>query len=181
MFLQATFESMGPRLQEVYNHLFVAEDLPEVMKPVLLKFILKDGKDRSEVSSYRPIALISSTARLFSKILVNRIQRVFARIISPDQQGFISGRSSHNNIQRLQQVVDCIKSEPEAHAQSTILQLDFQKAFDRVNHDFLEKRLKEIKMPGNIINGIMLLVTKQYGQFSINQFMGSSFDIQQGL
>ncbi|GMG39817.1 unnamed protein product [Ambrosiozyma monospora] len=128
-FLLTTFETMGPRLLEVFNHLLVANDLPEMMKPVLLKFILKDGKDRSEVSSYRPIALISSTARLFSKVIVNRLQSVFARIISPDQQGFIAGRSSHNNIQRLQHVVDCIKAEPEVHAQSTILQLDFQKAF----------------------------------------------------
>ncbi|GMG26891.1 unnamed protein product [Ambrosiozyma monospora] len=112
------------------------------MKPVLLKFILKDGK---------------------------LIEQKFP-VLQTDRSYFM-----------LQQVVDCIKTEPETHAQSTILQLDFQKVFDRVNHDFLEKRLKEIKMPGNIINGIMLLVTKQYGQVSINQFIGSSFDIQQGL
>ncbi|GMG39935.1 unnamed protein product [Ambrosiozyma monospora] len=51
-----------------------------------------------------------------------------------------------------------------AHGKSRLTTIDFQKAFDRMNHDFLEKRLKETKMPGNIINGIMLLATKQYGQ-----------------
>ncbi|GMG24369.1 unnamed protein product [Ambrosiozyma monospora] len=46
---------------------------------------------------------MSTITRLFSKILVNRLQPIFSTIISEDQQGFIHGRSSHFNIQRLQQ------------------------------------------------------------------------------
>ncbi|GMG21147.1 unnamed protein product [Ambrosiozyma monospora] len=83
-FFLATFETMTPRFLEVLNRLHVANDVSEMMTPVLLKFILKDGKDRLELSSYRPIALTSSTAHLFSKAIMHRIQSVFARIISPD-------------------------------------------------------------------------------------------------
>ncbi|GMG53712.1 unnamed protein product [Ambrosiozyma monospora] len=81
------------------------QELPETMKPVLFRFILKEGKDKDEITSYRPIAPMSTITSLFSNILVNRLQPIFYTIISEDQQGFIHGRSSHFNIQRLQQLV----------------------------------------------------------------------------
>ncbi|GMG29683.1 unnamed protein product [Ambrosiozyma monospora] len=62
-FLDRAFSSFGPLLVEVYNNLFHAVELPETMKPVLFKFLLKDGKDKNEVTSYRPIALMSTITR----------------------------------------------------------------------------------------------------------------------
>ncbi|GME81250.1 unnamed protein product [Ambrosiozyma monospora] len=102
-FIDRAFSSFGPLLVEVYNNLFHAAELPETMKPVLFKFLLKEGKDKNKVTSYRPIALISTMTRLFSKILVNRLQPIFQSIISEDQQGFI---------QQLQQLVDKMNQDP---------------------------------------------------------------------
>ncbi|GMG19859.1 unnamed protein product [Ambrosiozyma monospora] len=181
VFLDKAFPITGPILLEAFNNLLTATELPETMKPVLLKFILKEGKDKNEVTSYRPIAPMSTITRLFSKILVNRLQPIFHTIISEDQEGFIHGRSSHYNIQRVHQLVGKMNQHPDKFQNSFILHLDFQKAFDRVSHQFLKQQLKSISIRDKIINAIMLIVTQQQGQIFVNNFLGMPFPITQGL
>ncbi|GME86101.1 unnamed protein product [Ambrosiozyma monospora] len=65
--------------------------------------------------------------------------------------------------------------------ESFILQLDFQKAFERVRHHFLKQQLQQIFVPSTIINAIMLIVSQQQGQVCINDFLCSTFSISQGL
>ncbi|GME71310.1 unnamed protein product [Ambrosiozyma monospora] len=180
-FIDKALSITGPLLVEDFNNLFSATELSETMKPVLFRFILKEGKDIDDVTSYRPIALMSSITRLFPKVMVNRLQPIFQNIISEDQQGFIHGRSSHFNIQRLQQLVDKMNQHPDKFQNSFILQLDFQKAFDRVSHQFLKQQLQLISIPDKAINAIMLIVTQQQGQALVNNFLGMPFPITQGL
>ncbi|GME70917.1 unnamed protein product [Ambrosiozyma monospora] len=143
------------------------------MKPVLFRCILKEGKDKDDVTSYRPIALMSTITRLFSKVMVNRLQPIFQNIIFEDQQGFIYGRSSHFNIYRLQQLVDKMNQHPDKFQNSSILQLDFQKAFDRVSHQFLKQQLQSISIPDKVINAIMLIVTQQFPWHAIFNYTRS--------
>ncbi|GME79287.1 unnamed protein product [Ambrosiozyma monospora] len=178
-FIDKAFSTTGPLLVEVFNNLFSATELPETMKPVLFRFILKEGKDKDDVTSYKPIALMSTITRLFFKVMVNRLQPIFQNIISKDQQGFIHCRGSHFNIQRLQQLVDKMNQHPDKFQNSFILQLDFQKAFDRVSHQFLKQQLQSISIPEKVINAIMLIVTQQQGQVSVNNFLGMPFPITQ--
>ncbi|GMG47899.1 unnamed protein product [Ambrosiozyma monospora] len=74
-----------------------------------------------------------------------------------------------------------MNQHPDKFQNSFILQLDFQKAFDRVSHQFLKQQLKLIAIPDKIINAIMLIVTQQQGQIFINNFLGMPFPITQGL
>ncbi|GMG28208.1 unnamed protein product [Ambrosiozyma monospora] len=124
---------------------------------------------------------MSTITHLFSKILVNRLQPIFHTIISEDQQGIINGRSLHYNIQRLQQLVNNINQHPDKFQNSFILQLDFQKAFDRVSHQFLKQQLKSILIPDKIINTIMLIFTQQRGQIFVNNILSMPFPITHGL
>ncbi|GME71535.1 unnamed protein product [Ambrosiozyma monospora] len=82
------------------------------------------------------------------------IDRAFSSFGPLLVEGFIQGRSFHHNIQQLQQLVDKMNQDPLDFRESFILQLDFQKAFDRVSHQFLQQQLEQIYMPPNIINAI---------------------------
>ncbi|GME72130.1 unnamed protein product [Ambrosiozyma monospora] len=171
-FIDKAFSITSPLLVGVFNNLFSATELPETMKPVFFRFILKEGKDKDDVTSYRPIALMSTITRLFSKVMVNRLQPIFQNTISEDQQGFIYGRSSHFNIQRLQQLVDKMNQHPDKFQNSLI-----QKAFDRVSHRFLKQQLQSISIPDKVI---MLIVTQQQGQVLVKNLLGMPFPITQG-
>ncbi|GMF02509.1 unnamed protein product [Ambrosiozyma monospora] len=106
------------------------------------------------------------------------VSNTFGVIRCNDQQGFIKTRSLHSNIQRLQQLYHGISS---TNAEGVILQLDFQKAFDKVNHSYLEDRLRAIQLPPAIINIIMLITKQQQGSAFINNYIGPRFPIQRGL
>ena len=63
----------------------------------------------------------------------------------PDQQGFIKGCNISTNIQRLEDMMQYMKLySPE----SRVALLDFEKAFDRVDHNFLQQVLQQYGFPG---------------------------------
>ncbi|GMF14257.1 unnamed protein product [Ambrosiozyma monospora] len=96
-FLKAILPQIEKQLVTTFNNLTTATDLPQQMKPVILKFIPKPGKPTNNINNYRPIALIPTISRLLSKIIANRLQPILDCIISQDQQGFIINRSLHYN------------------------------------------------------------------------------------
>jgi len=74
--------------------------LPDSLYTANISLILKKDKDQTDPSSYRPIALLGSDLKVFTKILANRLNKHVATIIHPDQGGFIPRRFSFFNVRR---------------------------------------------------------------------------------
>ena len=77
--------------------------------------------------------------KIFSKILANRIKVYLPKLINSDQTGFVPGRYIGTNIQKIINISEhCIKNNIEA----TQINIDFEKAFDTVEWDFINKSLE---------------------------------------
>ena len=59
------------------------------------------GKDPKLCASYRPISILVSDYKIFSKILATRLEKVLPDVIDMDQTGFIKDRSFIDNARRL--------------------------------------------------------------------------------
>ena len=102
-------------------------------------FYKKD--DRSDLKFYRPISLPNVDVKIITETLALRLGKILPSVISKDQTG-IPGRNIATNLHTLNNIVKCANSK---NAEAVILFLDQEKAFDRVDHQFLLKTLKHLK------------------------------------
>lgn len=93
----------------------------------------------SIIRDFRPISLINCSLKILSKVLTNRLSNVMDKLISPNQTGFMKGRQISEGILITNEIIHSIKSN---QSESIILKLDFEKAFDSVDWDFLWGALK---------------------------------------
>lgn len=85
-------------------------------------------------SDYRPISLINSTLKIISKILATRLSKVVCSLVDSSQSPFIKGRCIIDNIVTAEELMFSLhKRQLLGH----ILKVDFSKAFDLVDWDFL--------------------------------------------
>ena len=84
---------------------------------------------------YRPITLINVSYRILAKGFATRLSLVANKIIDQNQTTFICGRSTLDGIAVLHEVLHEIKT---THEDVFILNIDFEKEYDRVRWEFLE-------------------------------------------
>jgi Reverse transcriptase (RNA-dependent DNA polymerase) len=57
-----------------------------------IALIPKKG-DASKPTDFRPISLVNSVQKIFSKVLANRMQHLIARFLTETQMAFVKGRN----------------------------------------------------------------------------------------
>ena len=86
------------------------------------------------VKNWRPISLLNTDYKLASKVITERLKRVMQSIVHKDQTCGVVGRSIFSNLQLIRDTLDMIDKTNET---GILVTLDQEKAFDRVDHDFL--------------------------------------------
>lgn len=93
----------------------------------------------SNMKFFRPISLINCSFKIFSKILTLRLGKVSDRLVAKSQSAFIKGRYILESVVVAHELVHSVKNSGQP---GVILKLDHEKAYDRVNWDFLFEILK---------------------------------------
>ena len=92
-------------------------------------------------SSYRPITLLNCDYKLISKLDNNTMKRFLKTLTHSDQSGFVKGRYIGDNIRLLYDIIDYTEFKQLLRA---VLFVDFFKAFDSLQWEFLFKVFKKI-------------------------------------
>lgn len=96
--------------------------------------LLRKRQDASLISDFKPISLIHSFAKLFTKVLARRLTPLMHNLVKHNQSAFIRSRLIHENYRAVQLTAKLLH---RSKIPSVLLKLDIAKAFDTVNWRFL--------------------------------------------
>ncbi|XP_071683220.1 uncharacterized protein [Lolium perenne] len=131
-----------------------------------------------QISQYRPIALINVIFKIISKAYASKLDPIAHRIISPNQTAFIKGRNILDGPLALLEIIHDIRKRKHS---GVLLKLDFEKAYDRVNWDFLGEVLRCKGFDAGYIHRILQLVSGGQTVISINGEVGPFFRNKRGV
>ena len=92
------------------------------------------GLVRDKLGNWRPISLTNTDYKILAEALSGRLQTVIKSLIHEDQVGYVRGRNISTIIRLIDDAIETIKFNNNSGA---IVALDYCKAFDSVNKNFL--------------------------------------------
>ncbi len=109
--------------------------------PVDYSYICLIPKKEGAVAAndFRPISLINGVQKIISKVLANRLERVMDEIISPGQAAFLKNRSILDSFVIANEILSWSYNGEE---NCISVKADYEKAYDRVSWDFINKALR---------------------------------------
>ena len=153
-------------LAHIFNLSFSTGIFPEFLK--VAKVIPIHKKDsRLEMNNYRPISLLSNISKIMEKIMHKRLYFFLERCkcLHELQFGF---RNLHSTNHALIQITETIKKSLDAGQFSCGVFVDFQKAFDTVNHKILLQKLQHYGVRGIANKWFETYITNRKQYVSIN-------------
>ena len=143
---------LGPKgldyLTKILNLSLNKNIIPQIWKLAKIIPIPKPNKDPHQGSSYRPISLLSPTAKLLEKIILPYITNNIPSIYH--QHGFKAKHSTTTALHQLTNHITTGFNQKKPPHRTITIALDMSQAFDTVNHYTLIEKLINTNTPNLI-------------------------------
>lgn len=106
-FFEMFAANMFTPLMDIIRHASEIGQLPETLEQAPIIVMLKQTEDPSLCGSYRPIAVLSSKYKVFTKFKATKLETVIPNFINTDQTGFICNHFSFENFRRFLNKINC--------------------------------------------------------------------------
>jgi len=127
-------------------------------------------------SNYQPISLSSIPCKIIEGFIRDHIMKCLND--NNNQYGFLKGRSTMLQLLRtMDEWTECL----ESGGQINVIYADFEKAFDKVSHKLLIRKLRYYKVNESVILRIELFLFNRKQRVKINGFYSDRADVLSGI
>lgn len=166
---QSYLESIGYKFLSQSQRLGILTLIPKPKPPTELV----------HMKNWRPITLLNVDYKMFAHVVKNRIMKAIPHLISNVQSGFQPGKSTADNLILMSTVLENYLENPQD--QGLILQIDFEKAFDSVEHEFLFSTLEKIGFGNYMMRLIKTAFCNCSSYANVNGHLSAPIHILRGL
>ena len=152
---------------------------PTVLKTAVVVPVYKGG-DKTEMTNYRPIALLSVFSKVFEILMKERILSFLTQnnFFGEKQFGFLPKKCTDDAL--VSQITE-ITENLEDGMKVAAVYLDITKAFDTVNHNILLNKLENCGFRGSILQWFSTYLKNRFQVVKLNGVMSDRIGIDSGV
>ena len=140
--------------------------------------LLQKTKEANKIQQYRPICLLNVIYKIFTKVLMMRLETIMRKIINKSQNAFIKGRNIMDGIMCLHEILHDTKLRKE---NGVVLKLDFEKAYDKISWKFLKRCFEQRGFDKRWCDWIWAVMTSGTLNVKVNDSLGPYFMCGKGV
>jgi hypothetical protein len=132
----------------------------------------------TDIKAFRPICLLNVCYKIITKVLTNRLASCINNVISDFQYGFIKGKYIMDGVVSLHEIIHEVKKKKQS---GVIFKVDFEKAYDKVNWNFLYHMMTKKGFGGKWCDWVMRTVRGGKVAIKTNDRVGPYFTTHKGV
>ena len=150
--LKECVNQLSEPLQRIWRKSLDTGEIPDILKLQTIIPLYKKGS-KTLAENYRPVSLTSHLTKVFEKVVRKKliVHLEENNLISANQHAFMKGRSC---VSQLLEHIEHILQKLENKYNIDVVYLDFAKAFDKVDHNILMKKIHQYGIRGNLYTWI---------------------------
>ncbi|KAJ3599519.1 hypothetical protein NHX12_033478 [Muraenolepis orangiensis] len=176
-FFKSFWPVIGEDLLDVLKDSLATGCLPLSCRRAVVTLLPKKG-DLQQLKNWRPVSLLCTDYKLLSKVLATRLGRVLAEVIHVDQSYCVPGRLITDNVMLIR---DFLEVSGSLEIETGLISIDQEKAFDRVEHQYLWRTLQAFGFSPGFIAMIQVLYRDIESMVKINGGLSAPFKVQRGV
>ena len=135
-------------------------------------------EDLRDCGNWRGITLTPVVMKVFSKVILNRIEPALDRILRKEQAGFRKGKGCADQIFILRHITQQCN---EMRSPLVLCFVDFEKAFDSISRNVLKKIMRHYGIPEKIVNIMMDMHSGTFCKVMVDGSFTDAFEVKSGV
>ena len=172
------WNSIGNLLVDSLNHSYECGELSNAQKQAVITLIEKKGKDKRNICNWWPISLINVDAKIGSKVIATRLQKVLGEIIHFNQNAYVKGRMILDAVRAIDDILEYTERK---NISGLLVAIDFQKAFDSIKLSFMVKALSGFNFGPSLTHWIQTFYKNITNTVLNNGYTTTPFQILRGV
>ncbi|CAM4769447.1 unnamed protein product [Rotaria magnacalcarata] len=165
-------------LHEIFNGVWENEKMVKEWSSATLVRLYKNKDDKKLRDNYRGVSLLNVTGKIFSRIILNRIQNLVDEQLLEIQSGFRASKSTMDQIFTLKMIMQRTR---EFNKPLFMCFIVITNAYDSVHREMLWKICQNYGISEKLVNLLRMLYKDSKAKGKINGELSDSFEIKTGV